>query len=76
MSDVRARLLAYMTASSERVSTARAAANLDAYRAEVLAEAAALIRSWHDRLPGEHECCDGNAAQLLFDAASRPSGDR
>lgn len=28
-------------------------------------ELAEKIRSWHDRLPGEHECCDGNAAELI-----------
>lgn len=34
-------------------------------RDTVLREAAATIRGWHDRLPGEHECCDGNAADLI-----------
>lgn len=28
-------------------------------------ELAGKIRAWHDRLPGEHECCDGNAADLI-----------
>lgn len=28
-------------------------------------ELAGKIRVWHDRLPGEHECCDGNAADLI-----------
>ncbi|MEU8756249.1 hypothetical protein AB0C88_37755 [Streptomyces chartreusis] len=28
-------------------------------------ELAGKIRAWHDRLPSEHECCDGNAADLI-----------
>ena len=28
-------------------------------------ELAGKIRAWHDHLPGEHQCCDGNAADLI-----------
>jgi hypothetical protein len=49
---------------------------LATYRAQVLREAATEIRTWHDRLPGEHECCDANAANLIDpDVKVRTSDD-
>jgi hypothetical protein len=64
--DIRERLLDVISFTECANQGTTPDALLDAYRNQVLTEGAELVRTWHDRLPGEHECCDGNAAELLL----------